>query len=120
MQLTISTTTSHERQTTMSHNTNKFLTLTDAGLEMVLAEGSDVDKVLAGSLRAEPQYGPDASHRTVKGTRKFQCNAPVAFEVCMAKIMRANDFEKEGQAIRLVLAEGLKALGFDVEIDEEV
>jgi hypothetical protein len=97
----------------MSKNTTEFLTITTTPSEqdLILAEGADVDKILAGALRAPSQYGEFASHRT-NSTRKYQCNASLAYEECIMKLVKKNELEKDGQAIRMIMEAGLKALGF--------
>lgn len=91
----------------------QFLTISSAPSEqdLILAEGADVDKILAGALRAPSQYGEFASHRT-NSTRKYQCNASLAYEECIAMVVKKNDLEKDGQAIRMIMEAGLRAMGF--------
>ena len=57
--------------------------------------------------RATPKFGKLASHRTDKGTRKFQCNAPTDWEPLLKAIMRAHKFTREADAIRFALGKGL-------------
>lgn len=94
-----------------------FLLLVDSATsdETVLAVGDDVSTVLAGSQRAEPQYGPDASHVT-NSTRKYQCNAPLAWEPMMRKVKKQIGADTQGAAIREIMRAGLEALGYHVEL----
>lgn len=54
--------------------------------------------------RAKPHFGREASHRT-ESTRKYQCNAPIAWE----------RYLKNGEAIREALYLGLVKLGHKVD-----
>jgi len=106
------------KKTTETMTFTKTLTLNDGGLEIILAVDKDVDAVLAGSMRAEPAYGEGASHRT-QTTRKYQCNAPLAWEEMIEKVGKKNGLATGGAAIRAVLLAGLEALGFDAEIESD-
>lgn len=105
----------------MSKNTttvSQILTLTTAqGQELVLAEGADVDTILAPSMRAEPQYGADASHVT-NTTRKYQANMYLGYEAAVAKIKKQLGASRDGAAIRAIFEAGLAALGFEALVEE--
>lgn len=83
----------------------------------VLAEGREAVEQLL-TPRAEPKFGMEASH-VRRSTRKYQCNAALAFAKPIAKLRKEHGLKTEGKAIRLVLEAGLKALGFE-ELVEEV
>jgi hypothetical protein len=83
----------------------------------VLAEGEQVDKLLA--TRARPRYGTDASHVT-NTTRKYQCNADLRYAKAIAKLKKEHDLDTDGTAIRMTLEAGLRALGFKQLVDEVV
>lgn len=92
--------------------------ITDENAEILAVGKQDVEALLAGSVRAEPAYGMEASHVT-NTTRKYQCNADLRYAAAIKKLRTANDFTTDGAAIRMVMEAGLKALGF-AELVEEV
>lgn len=84
----------------------------------VLAVGpTDVTAVLNANLRAAPAYGMDASHVT-NTTRKYQCNASLVYAKAVRELRKARDFGTDGAAIRLILEEGLIAMGYGDLVDE--
>lgn len=86
----------------------------------VLAEGkTDIKAILDANVRAEPQYGMEASHVT-NTTRKYQCNADLRYASAIRKLRSANELSTDGAAIRMVLEAGLKALGYKELVDEVV
>lgn len=106
----------------MSKNTKvaaQFLTITSApsDTDLILAEGADVDLVLAGSLRAPSQYGLLASHRT-NSTRKYQVMAAIPYEDCLKVLIAKNELPSEAAAIRLCFEAGLRAMGFGRVVDD--
>lgn len=106
----------------MKLNKDTMLAYVDGGTQeivQVLATGkADVTELLAGSVRQAPAYGMEATHVT-NTTRKYQCNAALAYMGPIAKLRKANGLETDGAAIRLILEAGLKKLGFG-EIVAEV
>lgn len=93
-------------------------TSTDEVVDILAVGPTDIQTVLSAAQRKAPEYGSDATHVT-NTTRKYQCNAALAYEGPIAKLRKANKFATDGAAIRLILEAGLKALGFE-DIVEEV
>lgn len=84
----------------------------------ILAVGkADINELLNANVRAEPQYGADATHVT-NTTRKYQCNAALRYEDAIAKLRTKHDLARDGAAIRMILEAGLRALGFGKMVDE--
>jgi len=57
--------------------------------------------------RATPHYGKEASHRTDKGTRKYQCQAPTEWEPLLKALVKELGGKREADAIRYALGKGL-------------
>lgn len=104
-------------------NNNTMLALVSADdheVKEILAEGSaDIKELLAAGVvgRAEPQYGMEASHVT-NTTRKYQCNAALAYVEPIKRLRKKMDLGTDGAAIRLIMEAGLRSLGFGQIVDE--